>query len=242
MKLSTAALAAAFAMYCTFALRTVATLQPELLSNLTWAKFAAAVRILAGAVQVAFFAVFLRDYVRGQAGPLRDVTLWAMAGLTIALLPAVKRLVLLSHVYPDQSLFRSNHLEAVAPLVGSIAMLAFFCVLRQSLLANAARNHGGLLPTPGPVSPAAQGSESRLLRPTTFAAVGSGVFVCLNAVAAAGYFATGQLRWLKAGGRPVAWLAQTVVIIAFAALVWFFFALFRDARDRQAAATRLSVD
>ena len=72
----------------------------------------------------------------------------------------------------------------------------------------------------------------RLARATTRAAIGCGVFVLLQVVALANYFASGELGWLVELTRPIAPLLYLVVTVAFAALASFFFVFYREATNR----------
>lgn len=229
ISLRSAALAALVTMCCTFVLRTAGTLSPALFTDLALARIAIVVRLLESAALVLFFVVFLRNYVRGKRGPLREATLWAIVGTVVALLPTVKHLLHMSHVYPVESLIGSDHLEALAPLLGSVAMLGFFIVLRRDL-------DGGLRREPsGDVRAGVAGQKQhgpRLVRATTVAAVGSGVFVLLNAIVVVNYFASGELRWLAESTRPIALLSYLAVTVAFAALVSFLVVLYRVTANR----------
>jgi hypothetical protein len=233
ISLKNAALAALVTMCCIFVLRTAGTMSPTLFTDLTMARVATVVRLLAGTALVLFFVIFLRNYVRGKRGPLREVTLWAIVGTVAALLPTVKHLLHMSHVYPVESLIWSHHLEALTPLLGTVALLGFFIVLRRELDEDLRRDlSGDVLAGTGAAEHRQRGP--RLARATTRAAIGSGVFVLLNAIVLVNYFASGELRWLAESTRPiVGLLLYLVVMVAFAALASFFFVLYREAANQR---------
>ena len=235
ISLKNAALAALVTICATFVLRTAGTVAPTLFTDLAMARITIVVRLLESTALVLFFVVFLRNYIRGERGPLREATLWAIVGTVVALLPAVKHLLHTSHVYPVESLIWSDHLEALAPLLGSIAMLGFFIVLHREMSEDMRRDlSGDVRPGAGADASVAEQEQpgQRLVRATTCAAIGSGVFVLLNAIVAANYFASGELRWLVESARPIALLSYLVMMVAFAALASFFFVLYREAANR----------
>ncbi len=231
ISLRSATLAALVTMCCTFVLRTAGTLSPTLFTDLTMAWFAVVVRLLAGMALVLFFVVFLRNYVRGKRSLLREATLWAIVGTVIALLPTVKHLLHQSHVYPVESLIWSHQLEPLASLLGNAGMLGFFIVLRRDLGGDLRRELSGDV-LAGAVQRKQHGP--RLARATTRAAIGCGVFVLLNVVTFANYFASGGLGWLVESTRPIVPLLYLVVTVAFAALASFFFVLYREEANRLA--------
>jgi len=231
ISLRSATLAALVTMCCTFVLRTAGTLSPTLFTDLTMVWFAVVVRLLAGMALLLFFVVFLRNYVRGKRSLLREATLWAIVGTVIALLPTVKHLLHMSHIYPVESLIWSHQLEPLASLLGNAGMLGFFIVLRRDLGGDLRRELSGDV-LAGAVQRKQHGP--RLARATTRAAIGCGVFVLLNVVTFANYFASGGLGWLVESTRPIAPLLYLVVTVAFAALASFFFVLYREAANRLA--------
>jgi hypothetical protein len=212
MKLSTAALVTAIAMCCTFVLRTAGTFRPERFADPAWANSAALAALAAGVALIVFAVVFLREHIGARPGPLRAATLGVIAGAVAALLPPIQQLLVRSHGYPLERLIRSHHIAALAPLIGSLTLLIFFCVLRRETAPPASRRGSG-----------------GLRRTAAIAAVGCVVFVLLNGVAATGHYHTGQLRWVPAGHGPAALLPFVIVTAAFVALVAFFLAVARGA-------------
>ena len=202
ISLKNAALAALVTMCATFVLRTAGTLSPTLFTDLAMARIAMVVRLSESTALVLFFVIFLRNYVRGERGPLREATLWAIVGTVVALLPTVKHLLHQLHVYPVESLIWSDHLEPLAPLLGSIAMLGFFIVLRRELDEDWRRDLSSDV-RPGAGAAEREQHGPRLVRATTWAAIGSGVFVLLNSIVLVNYFASGEQRWLAESTRPI---------------------------------------
>jgi hypothetical protein len=191
-----------------FVLRGASTVVPALTVDIVWARLAVVFILLGGLAQVFFFVAFRSGYVRPEQQRLHQAANWAIVGTAMGVLPALEHLMYLFHFYPVESLVWSHTLEAVAPLLSSIALFAFFIVLRREL------------PVPG-----TGGAGDRLRSAAAMAAVGTAVFMLVNLAVLVNFLFADQS--LSLPHRLLGMVVLPFLTLAFLALVYFFGTFYR---------------
>ncbi len=206
MNLKKAALFAIIGMSSSFIVRTLGTLSPKIFINLPLVRVAIMVHLLASLTLVFFFISFYSVHVQTKKQPLKNAAMLAVIGSSVPLLLHIKSLLLVFDAHMLPLLFMYHHIDAVVPLVSSIAILLFFIIYYREM-------------------PHKEGP--RLKKAARSAIIGFSVFASLQAFVLFNYLYSGQLRWLSHLSRNIALGFMPIVLFAFIAVLYFFFTFYR---------------
>ncbi|MDH3403757.1 MAG: hypothetical protein OES32_02675 [Acidobacteriota bacterium] len=190
-----------------FVLRLSGTIWPDLTAGRAAAGVAASIHLFTGAAWVAFFLALREAWVGRHRPALRWAAAAAAAGSAVALLPVVRNLLLPLDLALLARSDRGAWVEAWAPFVGILAVLAFFVTLLRHLEEGAERE--------------------ALRRPATAALAACVALATLHALLLASWLTSGEQSWLTELGPAATRATLPLMLAILFALLWFFGSFYR---------------
>jgi hypothetical protein len=191
-----------------FVLRTMGTFLPGVFANITVARVAAIVSLLAGLTFVLFFINFCRVYIGAGKDRLRSAAALAVFASVLSTLLHAKGLAMVFHERAAAYLARSSYLDAaevLTPWLGSLLMLYFFVTL-----------HGELV----------REETGRLKRAALAAIVGSSLGILLQTLILVMYIDSRSVKWLFDLPGRTAIALLPVSLAGFVLVIYFYISFF----------------
>ena len=220
MKLKTATLLAIIGMCYLFLSRTIGTFVPSLFQNLVVTQVSVVLSLLSGVAFVVFFMSFYKFYVREEQAQLHSATVLAVIGTAAMLVLYIKGLFIvftplrmqLYGISPVlvEGLSKPSFFEAVLPWFSAILMLVFYVAFYREM---------------------ADPSQYRLQKAASYAVIGAVIGVVLRTLLVVSNIFSTEMRWFTDLTRGVGIILVPILVISFAAILYFYLVFYREQQD-----------
>jgi hypothetical protein len=190
----------------TFLSRAIGTFRPDILTDLTMARGASILSVLAALASVVFYISFYTRYPRLDQIELRNSSILAIVGSALFVALQVKGLLILFNAYSIPSLLRFHTFEAVLPLVASLLILLFFVTF-----------YGETYRT----------KEESLKRPVLFAIIGTAVSASVRILVLVNYLFSRTNQWFSGLPRHMQFALYPVLMFGFFMVLYFLISFYR---------------
>lgn len=207
MSLRRATLAAAVGMCLSLGVRTLGTFAPQLFLERPAAVGGAVLLLLGGLGLVVFLVAFYRRGLRREQPTLRQITLVAVLGALVGMLPELQGLMRLLGAAPEAPLLGQPQIAALAPWAFTVTLLLFFFALGRQ---------------------AKRDGRPTLVRASRAGAVGSAAFLLVSSVAALQFLLAGGAAHSPVVPQLLQLAAIPVIAVGVIATFCFFVSFYRE--------------
>jgi len=191
------------AIICSFSIRTVGTLFPQIFQNIHMVKGTILVNTFFILSHFLFWLIFYRDYASGKGAILKKTCLLPVIGSFAVLLLYLKKLSFVFDMEIAFPLFFMNPcVDAFIPAVAAIFSLIFFVVFKNSLEPE---------------------EEGMLRKPILSMIGGTSPFLLLHLIVLVNFIATGAFQWLEHMPRAIAVGTVPLIVIALFLMLHFYY-------------------
>lgn len=208
MHLKKASLLTIIGISCSFTVRTVGTLFPQIFRNLLIVQVSVVVHFISTLALVYFFLSFYRVYLQEEQRTLKRAAMWSIVGSCASLLLHIKSAFIVFGVNVLPLFFMHHHIDAIVPLVSSTAVLIFFIIYHSEMLHQ---------------------ERARLGKSTKSAIIGFSLYVSLHTIVLLNYLYSRKFSWLSQFSKDIALGTLIILAFAFIAVLYFFLTFYRFA-------------
>ena len=191
------------AIICSFSIRIVGTLFPQMFQNIHMVKGTILVNTFFVLFHLLFWLIFYRDYVSAKDAVLKKTCLLPVIGSFAAALLYLKKLSFVFDTEIAFPLFLMNpYVDAFVPAVASIFSLIFFVTFKNSI----------------------EREEERMLKKPILSMIGGiSIFLLLHLIVLVNFIATGVFEWLEHMPRVLAISTVPLIVIAVFLILHFYY-------------------
>jgi hypothetical protein len=199
-----------------FILRSVGTVFVDVFDSYDVVYITQILAFCAGVTFVVFFYLFYSDYAKPSQPVLRIAALGAFIGTGLILILHLRNLCIVFRWYDIPLLLDLQYIEMLFPYVGSVSLVFFFVVFRKTVI---------------------QEKRNTLLRPTLSGLIGACIQLSLVSLMTVNYLMDHQGVSLPDTHRIVGIFIMPVVLLQFAAYLYFYGAFHREIKKHESYTT-----